>query len=236
MQHPSADQRLATVTELVELFFDLCAATPIDLFVEAGAKEASASRRASTDLGIERVVAFEANPYTHARFASVLGPTDVDYVHLALAQRDAPATFLVRRRADGSPIPDGQGSLLRRPGHDAGYESVTVDGVRLDSFFSESSHDHVAMWVDVEGAVDQVFGGATRLLSACDFVLVEVEARTTWDGQEWIDVDVEEAMIGAGLRPVARDAQARFQYNVLFARARALERPAVAARLAQWTD
>ncbi len=234
VQQPNVAERRQTVDDLVNLFFALCAVRRADVFIEAGAKEASASRRAAEEVGIERVVAFEANPYTFARFSSGFDQLDVEYRHLALAARDEAVTFMVRRHADGTPIPDGQGSLLHRPGHAPGYDYVTVSAVRLDSFFGDRPFERGAMWVDVEGATDQVFGGAESVLASCDLVLVEVESRINWDGQVWLDVDVVRAMRDAGLRPVARDAQSRFQYNVLFVRDSAVGDPGVVALIDEW--
>jgi len=234
VQQPDMEQRKQSVDELVELFFDLCADGDIDLFVEAGAKEASASKRAAGVAGIARVVAFEANPYTFARFAPSLDDSRVEYLHLALTDTEETVTFLVRRHDDGSPIPDGQGSLLRRPGHAPGYEHVSVDGVALDSFFAPADVGRVAMWVDVEGVVDRVVGGAGQLLRSCDFVIVEVESRAAWEGQEWLHTEVVHALGDAGLSPVARDVQSRFQFNILFARATLADDERLRSRLERW--
>ncbi len=228
---PDTAERSDTVHALVELFFDLCSITDVDVFVEAGAKEASASQRA-LEAGVARVVAFEANPYTHQRFGPSLAEAGVDYRHLALSESAGNATFLVRRREDGTPIPDGQGSLLVRPDHAPGYEEVTVRTATLDDEIEGAGR--VGMWVDVEGAVAEVFGGASRLLGRTDVVIVEVEAVERWVGQRWLADDVVEQLARSGLRAVARDMQSRWQFNILFVRAGLLSETSVAERIESW--
>jgi FkbM family methyltransferase len=228
---PNVEERAESVRVLVELFFDLCSAAEVDVFVEAGAKEASASER-SAESGVSQVVAFEANPYTHQRFAPAATKAGVDYRHVALSERAGDVTFLVRRNDDGSPIPDGQGSLLIRPDHHPGYEEVTVRAATLDDEIK--CEGRVAMWVDVEGAVAEVFGGATRLLERTDVVIVEVEAVETWTGQRWLAGDVVSELASRGLRAVARDMQSRWQCNVLFVRDALVSEVVIDDLLAAW--
>lgn len=225
---PDFDERAASTKALVDLFFDLC--DDVDVFVEAGAKEASASVRA-IGLGIDTVVAFEANPYTHRRFDQTLAQAGVDYRHAALADHTGEATFLVRKDEDGSPMADGQGSLLVRPDHEPGYEEVAVSTVTLDA---EVVDGRVAMWVDVEGAVAEVLGGAASVLGRTDVLIVEVEAVERWVEQRWLAGDVVRQLARAGLRAVGRDMQSRWQFNILFVRDDLLARPAVADRISAW--
>ncbi len=214
---PSQAERHASVVSLVERFFELVDRGGIQLFVEAGAKESTASIRARRDCGVEHVVAFEANPYTYRRFADPVSSTGVDYRHAALTDVAGPQVLHVRLDETGAAIADGQASLLVRPDHSPGYERVTVDGVRLDDALGGIG-GRVAMWVDVEGATSSVLKGAPALLSRTDVLLVEVEDRIAWDGQEWLHLDVVDFLTGFGLVPLARDQQSRYQFNVLFVR------------------
>src|SRR3954471_15193081 len=100
---------------LVELFFSLARLAAVDLFVEAGAKEAAASRRAATKLGVPKVIAFEANPFTYARFRDQNDKVvNLEYRHAALSDRSGSVTFNVLRDETGAPRADGQSSLLKR--------------------------------------------------------------------------------------------------------------------------
>ncbi len=213
------DERAQSVDALAAFFFDVVEVADVKRFVEVGAKDAHASVRAAAIPAVATVIAFEANPYTYRRFAASLAEAGVDYRHLAVGDRSGTETFLVRRRADGSPIPDGQGSLLVRPDHEPGYERVEVGLVSLDEHLAAPDGVRTALWIDVEGASAGVLRGATALLEDVDVVMIEVEEQNVWEGQEWLRRDVVEAMAGAGLVPVARDRQSRHQFNLVFVRA-----------------
>lgn len=226
------DRRRRSVEELAELFFELVEATGVDTFVEAGAKDAGASVRAASELGLTDVVAFEANPYTHRRFVRAVTDEGVRYEHLALSDVSGSVDFLVRLDAKGAPIADGQASLLVRPDHTPGYERVSVEAVRLDDHLPTSEIQRAAMWIDVEGASSLVLRGATRLLSKVSVVIIEVEESRSWIGQEWLHDDVLSFFVELGFRPVARDAQSRSQFNVVFVRN--VEDPTVARVIEGW--
>ncbi len=216
---PSPAERARTVDSLTELFFDLVAATRVQRFVEAGAKDAPASVRAATDAGVDRVIAFEANPYTHRRFQRAVTAAGVDYRHMALSDKAGEVDFLVRLTDDGTPMADGQGSMLVRPDHDPGYAEVRVEAVCLDDAVDTADpQPPTSLWVDVEGASAPVLRGAPALLGSVQVAIIEVESDRRWTGQEWIDRDVIDFFVGVGLYPVARDRQSRLQYNIVFAR------------------
>lgn len=223
--------RQRSVDRAVRLFFDVVEAARIERFIEAGAKDAAASRRAATLPGVRDIVACEANPYTHARFEDVVAGDGVTYEHLALTDRTGTVEINVRLHEDGSPIPDGQASLLLRDNHPAGHRRLDVPAVRLDDYFAEQQGVATAIWMDVEGATSAVVAGADQLFRTVDVVMVEVEERPLWDGQDWCRREVVDAMRTRGLVPVARDRQAREQYNLVFVRRTRLQEPAIAAAL-----
>ncbi len=233
------EQRTASVTSLVELFFSLVDDLGVERFVEAGAKEAGASQRALRGRSDRDVVAFEANPFTYRRFEARLQATDVDYRHLALSDSPGPVTFQVRLTADGTPIADGQGSIHVRSSYEPGYHEATVDGVTLDEFFAQRDGGELgparcAWWVDVEGAAAPVLRGGVELLGITDLVMIEVEDIRAWDQQEWLASDVVEFMAYHGLVPIARDVQSRHQFNIVFLRSELAESVPVKQRLAMW--
>jgi len=53
--------------------------------------------------------------------------------------------------------------------------------------------------------------------------MVEVEDRALWHGGQWMRTDVVSHLYDRGLVPVARDFQSRYQYNIVFVRATALD-------------
>lgn len=232
----TSGEREHSVAALTEFFFDLVRDAEVQQFVEVGAKDAHASVRAAALPGIETVIAFEANPYTYRRFAAALEEAGVDYRHLAVGDHSGTVTFLVRRRDDGSPIADGQGSLLVRPDHEPGYEQVDVGMVSLDEHVDAPDGARTALWIDVEGASAAVLRGATALLDDVDAVMIEVEEQTVWEGQEWLRRDVVDAMAASGLEPVARDRQSRHQFNLVFVRSVLAREPWVVASRRRWAQ
>lgn len=224
----TAEQRERSVDGLVSMFFELVDGWDVDLFVEAGAKEATASQRAASTPG-RRVVAFEANPYTHRRFAGRLAGSGVEYRHLALAASPGTVTFNVQMAADGRPAADGQGSLHARAEPTRGELPVTVTATTLDAHFGDVTGSRVAMWVDVEGATEQVLSGGDRFLRSVVVMIVEVEEHRYWGDGQWLSADVVRHLAGAGLVRVARDAQSRFQHNAVFVRDDRLADPVLAA-------
>lgn len=211
--------RLESVRVLEELFFDLVVAFDTRLFLEAGAKQADASRRASKILPRASVLAYEANPYTFKRFDSKIdyAGEGVQYRNQALSSEPGELTFNVRKNEDGTPSADGQGSLLKHTSYEPGHIQVSVETTTLDHTLDEFNGHNVALWVDVEGATRQVLGGATRTLEKTSVVFVEVEDKEYW-GDQWLSEDVVHALYEAGLEPVARDFQSRFQWNVICVR------------------
>ncbi len=232
-------QRARSNTNLVRLFFDLAGLAGIDLFVEAGAKEAGASRRARRRFSNARVVAFEANPYTYDRFAG--RNSEIEYVHLALSDSAGPVTFNLPRDERGAPTADGQASLLKRDAaptdRERGFEEVTVDGTTLDAFLADSNYENAAVWIDVEGACGFVLPGARELLAKAAVLIVEVEDHEYWGMQQWLREQVVSYLFDSGLVPVARDFQSTHQYNIVFVRAALLDGPSrMRASLARFTS
>jgi FkbM family methyltransferase len=228
-------ERKRSVRDLERLFFQAVRAAQPDLFVEAGAKDAGASRRARTILDEARIVAFEANPYVHQQFAARNADQShrVEYRHLALSDAPGRVTFHVRRSPDGEPKADGRGSLKKRVGDDHGHEQVEVEATTLDAYFTDSDITTCALWVDVEGAADKVLSGARDLLSRAAVVFIEVEHRGDWVwGPAWTVDDVSAYLFDLGLVAVARDYQTRHQYNVVYVSAPLLHDHRVRSRLA----
>lgn len=217
----SKAERMRSVAELEEFFFELVRLVNPSLFVEAGAKDAGASRKVSTLLTGAAIVAFEANPYTFRRFKKKYDyrASGIQYRNQALASRVGSVSFNLRKSDDGRPAADGQGSLLKFTEYAPGHIQVTVPCTTLDTVMDEfgPASEGCVLWVDVEGATEEVMGGATRTLSTASVIFIEVEDKEYW-GAQWLAERVLSHLHAAGLHPVARDFQSRAQYNVLCVR------------------
>jgi FkbM family methyltransferase len=214
----SPDERKRSTRELEHLFFSLVRRFAPAWFIEAGAKDARASRKVADAQTAKQIVAFEANPYTYERFSHKYDfpSLGIDYVHTALGAHAGETSFNVRRTDDGVPIADGQGSLMVAGAYAPGHERVTVPMKRLDDHLGARTPS-VALWIDVEGAHEQVLAGAERALELAQLVFIEVEDHAFWDGQ-WLWSDVHPCLFGHGLVPIARDFQSKWQYNVVLVR------------------
>jgi FkbM family methyltransferase len=217
-------ERRRSATELSLLFFQIARALEVDLFVEAGAKDASSSRRARRLLAPQRIVAFEANPFTFAEFERQHDNSahGVEYLHLALSDAVGSVTFNVNTTPDGQPRHDGQGSLLKPDVATAGQREVTVEATTLDRFFAADNFSRAALWVDVEGATGQVLRGARGVLDRSAVVILEVEERQYWESQ-WLRRQTVSYLYDRGLLPYARDFQSRYQYNIVFVRSELMD-------------
>ena len=207
--------RERSVRLLDELFFDLLAFATPDVFVEAGAHDASTSLRVA-DSGVPRVIAFEANPVNHEHFSSMVdfAARRVAYVHAALTDRPGPVVIHRELGSDDEPFV-GHSSLALRNQDVTGVtpvQDVEVKGVRLDDAVGECSRS--ALWVDVEGFSGPVLAGGPEVLRRCSVLKIEVEDVEFWHGQA-LTVDVLATLLSAGLVPLARDVQSPGQYNIV---------------------
>jgi FkbM family methyltransferase len=226
-------ERARSTQELERLFFRVVEVFSPELFIEAGAKDAGASRRARECLERARIVAFEANPYTYRRFKkrNARSGAEVEYLHQALSDAPGTATFHVMETPEGRPSADGQGSLIRRQNDARGEKKVRVPCTTLDEFFAEHEYQSCALWIDVEGASRQVLSGGREVLRKASVAMIEVEDQSYWT-EQWLVFDVLRAFFEAGMVPVARDYQSRHQYNVIFVRDALLSDHRVRAELA----
>lgn len=212
---------------IVNYFHELVGLVRPNLFIEAGAFQAEASRRVKNSDPTCRVVAFEANPYNFRAYADEIQASapGVEYVHLAVTDKIQPVTFFLRTAVNGEPMErtTGSSSLLERQDHTTRYEEITVDGVTLDSYFPENPDTTAALWIDVEGASGSVLQGGRRLLDQTAVVLIELEEKEWWQGQ-WRSLDVIEFFLDAGFTPLTRDIEYINQYNMIFVRNDVYER------------
>lgn len=221
----SKDGRLVSVKAVEKFFFQLCKVFLPELFIEAGAKDASISRRARRYLPEARIVAFEANPHNFTVYAPQIDKKDrLEYLNLALDEKSGTVQFQLQIEADEKRVAAeaGHHSLLKRVDVPSKYEEVSVPAVSLDEFFVNDLAS-CALWIDVEGAASRVLEGAKQVLGAATHMLIEVEDRALWTGQ-WLRPQVLTFLGDAGFTPVVRDFQSRYQYNVLLVRTTLLER------------
>ncbi len=206
---------------LIEFFRSLCRELEPTVVLEIGAHEATFSRWAADSLPGARVEAFEANPHVYEKFAAELSECRLEYHNLAVGETTGEARLNLPTAIAGR-----ERSLTSRMASLAPHTEsvdnihVTVPSVRLDDHLSLGPGKSGVAWIDVEGADELVLKGCGSLLDRLYAIFIEVEKRTTWEGQ-WLDTDVNRFLRARGLVAVARDIFVKnraHQYNVVFVR------------------
>jgi FkbM family methyltransferase len=214
------------VGERVEnAFRDLCRDLAPTVSLEIGAHEARFSRRLKEEVPTARVVAFEANPHVHKKYAASHADSGIEYLHLAISETDGTVELGIPRefhnaakgRRYSKPKTNRMASIASHVLAEE-VDTVTVPSTPLDTFLSVGDDDVVVAWIDVEGASGPVLSSGVKVLSRASLVYIEVESEPLWDGQ-WLDIDVARFFADCGLVPVLCDNQRPHQYNVVFASA-----------------
>lgn len=228
---PVGKQRLQQ--RFQDYFRWLCRRLGPAVVLEIGAHEASFSRWARQTLPQARVLAFEANPHVHAKYAAEVTATGVDYRNLAVGPVTGELELTLPLEIAGEPraLDSRMASIAvhRKAGDSV---TVTVPSVRLDDHVTWGEEERAVAWIDVEGANDAVLQSGPGVLDRLDAVHIEVEGRPTWEGQ-WLDTDVAHHLAGHGLVAVARDLQKPYQYNVIYVRDRLVHQPKVMRKAAE---
>ena len=206
----------------VELYLNICEQIRPQVSVEIGAREAAFSVKLKSRSPQTQCYAFEANPYVFEQFRN--SAKDVTYLNEAIGAETGTRPFFI---PIALPRPGHALTLLRtnpvsslklRAVEGVDYEEVSCKCDTLDAWHERLGWPASVLWIDVEGAVADVIGGATRCLSECvRCIFVELEKKATWKDQ-WLAPDVTAAMTRFGFRPVARDFETAWQYNQIFVR------------------
>lgn len=212
----SRRDRKAVDARVEEYFRELCLQVRPTVGLELGAHQATFSVWLKESVPAARCLALEANPYVYDVHRERLAATGVDYRNLAVGPTNGtielhiPRDLGKRKRRRTNRM--ASLNVHRKTKAD---EVVSVEASRLDDLVTLDPSDRVVAWIDVEGAAGQVLEGGREVLSRASAVYIEVENRTTWEGQ-WLDTDVARFLGELGLMPVIRDIQRPHQYNVVF--------------------
>ncbi len=219
-------ERTRSAKDLQALFFGFQRLLQPELFVEAGAFDAYASRRIRDICRNTRIVALEANPYTFKQSTNRYDykKLGIDYRNMAADQKAGTVTFNVQKAIGSKELTKsvGNSSILQRTNPEVSYEEVTAKSTTLNEVASGAAS--LSMWVDVEGASERVLKGATEALKRTQTAIVEVEIKPYWEGQ-WLFLDVCKFMAEQGLYPVARDYEYKHQFNIVFCSEKVFENP-----------
>ena len=241
----SSTQERLLVDELVELFFLIQKETKPKISIEVGANSAEFSQKIIQDYPNINSWAFEANPYVHKHYENSLQNLGVKYLNTAITNKIGETRFLIQEAYlnngewDGKRINRliGNNSLLIRNQDDVLYSAPKVDCNTLDGFFIDSgilnSSDTVCMWIDVEGAIEQVLSNSSKILKQIDSIFIEVEDFKFWQDQ-WLAEDVIKFLVSQDFVPIARDYEYEKQNNYIFIKSKLMNNNKILGLVENW--
>lgn len=202
--------RRGSARVLDEFFFRLLEEARVQILMECGAHEATATRMFLNNGG-KRAIAIEANPDIYDRKTRRVSELGAEVLNMGLAEKAgaldfhipeknlAAASFLTKRDCE---------KTIRIP-------TTTIDDIC-------EKHDlkgHLALWVDVEGFAFEVLMGATKTLASPEtlFLKVEMEHRRRWRNQKTY-LEVAPLLEAADFVPIIGDIEYVDQFNIVYAR------------------
>ena len=241
----SSTQERLLVDELVDLFFLIQEEVRPKISIEVGANSAEFSKKIKQDHTNIKSWAFEANPYVHKHYADSLQDAGVEYINSAITNKIGKTRFLIQEgylnngEWDGKRINRiiGNNSLLIRDQDDVLYSAPKIDCNTLDGLFIDSgilnSNDTVCMWIDVEGATEQVLSNSNKTLKQSDSIFIEVEDFKFWQDQ-WLAEDVIEFLVSQDFVPIARDYEYEKQNNYIFIKSKLMNNNKILNLVESW--
>lgn len=215
-----------SIGTLTSFFYELQKIVQPDCFLEIGAFEASFSRAMKAMFPSSNVWAFEANPYNYEYYKNL--NERINYLNLAVSELNGTLSFYLQDKnlSDGSEIEKirGNNSILNRNDDTLSYKEVEIHSVTLDSFIESENitNKFFSLWIDVEGANKNIFGGLNKYLNNCFSFLIEVEEIEYWKNQ-WLREDLVNFLKKNNFIPILRDFDDNNQYNVVFINKKILE-------------
>jgi FkbM family methyltransferase len=214
------------ITNLIEPLFDkIIDIVKPGVIAEIGAFEASFAKKMHATYKDSRIFAFEANPRVFERFANEFCAEGISYIHVAVGASTGTATIHIPDQIANSAMPfvNRMASLKVVGLRDSKTTPVEVPIDTLDNLLeAEKLTRRCALWIDVEGAVDQVLDGAAKTLAKTDLLICELESSQVWENQI-LGKDIRNRLEDLGFSIVSRDCQKWFQYNAIFVNKKTLE-------------
>ena len=198
------------------MLFKLATRPSITKTIEIGAYEAGFSKKVKAARPDIAALAFEANPYVYDHFKDDVLGGDVDYRHFCVNSTGDDTNIRIPMDFRGSEreLTNQMSSILSN-GSTTNTKEVLVPGFCFDNEFEVNEDDEFVLWVDVEGASENVLPGCKKILEKCSAVFIEVESKPIWEGQ-WLDTDINKFFVENGFYPALRDFQSPGQYNVIY--------------------
>ncbi len=191
---------------MLQAFIDIQKVMLPSLSIEVGAYDADFSK---SMVGISKEVwAFEASPYVYEKFKNIEGIT---YKNLAISNTSGFIEFEIQK--DEHKLISNN-SIMKR-NDKSNKEYINVESKTLNELFE--GRKNIALWIDCEGANEQVLTGASQILPNVNSIFIEVETSQYWKDQ-WIESDVKNYLESFGFRLSLSKPQYTNQYNQIYIR------------------
>jgi hypothetical protein len=89
------------------------------------------------------------------------------------------------------------------------------------------------MWIDVEGASEQVLSNSNKTLKQSDSIFIEVEDFKFWQDQ-WLAEDVIKFLVSQDFIPIARDYEYEKQNNYIFIKSKLMDNNKILNLVQNW--
>ena len=202
---------LKATDPLAQIFLQIQEILKPRFSVEVGAHRAEFSQEMFKQGICRNVFAFEASEFVYQKYE--LENAQFTYRNLAITNYDGFVEFELQLQfTDQSTIESN--SILKR--NDKSAKSyLIVECKKLDSLFGDA--DEICLWIDVEGANQEVLTGADEVLEKTTSIFIETEHLEYWEGQ-WLHLDVVSYLYDRGFVILDMRSYGGDQSNVIFLR------------------
>lgn len=111
----------------------------------------------------------------------------------------------------------GNNSIKNR-NEDIQYDYIEVNAVSLNSYFNDIQNENIVLWIDCEGANEEVLTGASDILPFVSIIYIETEQYQFWKDQ-WLHDDVVNYLDGFGFKLLESRFAYENQQDVIFIKA-----------------
>jgi len=191
---------------------------------EVGAFESDFSKKIKKQIPKIECWAFEANPYNFEYFSkrNHFYSIGINYINLAVSNETGEIDFYIQDKilSTNEEIDKirGNNSILNRCDENISYISTRVKSISLNDFFKNFNlvDKTKSLWIDVEGASENVLVGCSKSFENILSIMIEVENKEYWKDQ-WFSNDVIKYLEEKGFYPIMRDYWIdNSQYNIVF--------------------
>lgn len=203
-----------TEDQLATTFFKMQRFLAPDISIEVGAYNADFSR--SMAGLVKKAYAFEASPYVYNSYKDNI-PPGVEYINKAVSNYTGITQFEIQERFEPSVAAN---NTIKKRNERTRYSYIDIQTVSLDDYFKDID-GNISLWIDCEGAAEEVLLGAKDTLKRVDSLHIEVETLDFWKDQ-WLYEDISKFLAGEGFKELSSaniDLQGH-QKNIIYLKQR----------------